>query len=204
MHIRPMSKQELASITTPQQVQGGQTQAYPLTLYDQAEVANGDAEARFFATNRVGRFRTNLETPGALPSGKYFAIHSIHVTVLSAYESAADPDTMADVVALTSSGNAVLTLTIQDKTYGPWPIHQAQALGGPTGFGFNLAAVAATAREYANNGIPGNGGLDLGGAIWLTPNAGFEATLQWGGGVTLNASRFVEVAMKGGMYRAVV
>lgn len=205
MQIRTFTKEQLQRLTTPQAVAGGQVQAYPFTLFDTAAVANGDTEARFFTVNRADNYDTNLPTPGSgqLPSGVWFAIESIHFTVLNGYANAADPSAWSDVLELTSAQPSVLELEIQSKTYGPWPILQAQALGGITGGANEMADATATSQAYANNGVPGGPGIVLAQSIFLLPNASFGVRARYQSAVTLSATTDVQLAMKGVIYRPV-
>lgn len=202
MKFRPYSFEQLAAMTTPGYNPGGNAEMYAYTLFDSGQVANGDTVARFFTQQRAG-ILTNLPTPGQLPDPQYFQIGSIHVTPVVVITGAADNQAWNDADELVRAARGTVTLSIQNKQYGPWPISQAQGLGGVTGFGVSLADATAESLLQANNGIPGGEGIPIDGTLTLTPKAQFEVQLNWDRALVLSATTYVQVAMKGALYQAI-
>lgn len=202
MRFQPYSFEQLRNMTTPGFNPGGNAEMYAYTLFDSGQVANGATVARYFTQQRAG-ILTNLPTPGQLPDPQFFQIGSIHVTPVVVTTGAADPQQWNDMDELVRAARGTLTLSIQNKTYGPWPIAQAQGLGGVTGFGVSLSDATGEGLLQANNGIPGGSGIEIDGTLTLTPKAQFEIVLNWDRALVLSATTYVQVAMKGALYQAI-
>lgn len=202
MRFQPLSFAQLEQLSTPGYNPQGNAEMYPHTLFDAGQVANGALNAQFFTTSRAGLL-TNLPTPGQLPAPQYFQIGSIHVTPVVVITGAADPQQWNDMDELVRAARGQISLTIQNKRYGPWPISQAHGLGGVTGFGISMADTTAESLLQANNGPPGGPGIEIAGQLILTPKAQFSVTLEWDRALVLSATTYVQVAMKGALYQAI-
>lgn len=201
--VRPMTADDLRKITKPTAVLGGTTEGYHFTYYDTATaVSGGQTELSFWDQARTGQL-TNLETPGKLVSPKFFRIDCINITPLVVPTGAADPQQWDDLAQFLLQGNGQVVLSIQDKQYGPWPILEACALGGVTGFGVDFADATAESILYANSGVPGGCGIDIDGSLWLTPEAGFFGRLRWDSAPTPSVDTAIQWSMRGAVYRAV-
>lgn len=201
-NFRALTYDELTNISRPGYNPGGNMEMYPYTLFDTAQVANGATSSTFFSVGRTG-ILTNLESPGSLPSPNFFQIGEIHVTPQIVITGAADPQQWNDMDEIVRAARGQLSLKIQSKLYGPWPITQAQGLGGVTGFGIAMADATAESLLQANNGVPGGSGIPIDGNLVLTPRASFQATLEWDRALVLSATVFVQVAMSGAYYQAI-
>ena len=201
----PRTVRDLESITTPAFVPGGQLEGYRRTYYDTATISNGDVSAAFFTVPRTAPYATNLENPGSgqLPRKTWFSIGSVHFTPLITDVSGADPDVWRDVAALTLSQNARITLIVENKRYGSWPLRELGSIGGLVGQGYSASDATAESQQFAMPG-PLKQGAYVGGTIWLTPNSSFGWLVEWESpGVTLSTSIDCGLEMAGSVYRPI-
>ncbi len=203
-----LTKEALDQAANPQLL--GQLEAYPQPLYDTQSVANGDkGPYQFFVATNTDTSVTNLTSPGQLAADQYFILQYITADWLQApskgTDAAVNPN-VADWSAFFVTGNPTLSLLVSQKEYGPYPLWQAGASGGASGF---MAAEGATAAGWnvavLNNGIPGQGGISLGGAVILTPRKTFKVVVSLAAGtaLTMVAGAKLRINLHGALYRNV-
>lgn len=176
--FRPKTRAELIRETTPAAVPGGQMSMYYHTWYDSVEIDTGTTEARFFDVARAAG-ATNFPSPGQTPSDEWSQVLGVNFTLLVPPTSAADNPAFDDAWLALFSTLPSYSITIQSLEYGPWPVMEANALGGITGTGLSLADATATSQAVANNGIPGAPGQQQHGEIWLQERVQFRARVRW-------------------------
>ena len=202
--VKPKTVQELAQMTSPATVPGGNVESYPTVWFDtQTYLAAGSANLRFFQTTNQDQTLSNMENAGSFPDPKFFQLWYVTCTVLLPTNELAVPSQWADMDNIVRIGRPNLSISISDKTYGPIPLTFAHASGGPTGFGYNAAAVAATATEYANNGVF-DGGYCYAGSIIIPPKVGFNWLIEWGNAQAVLADTLIRLEMNGVSYRRIL
>lgn len=204
MKIVPYTREDLVRLANPQMA--NQPQVIPHILYDtQTYVSAATTKLTFFQTVQSDKTLGNIEAPGSLPSPQFFAIESIGCDILTQVTTAAGgvPGAINDVQLLSLIGRATLTLSYQNKDYGPWPLSAFGASGGATGFGWGTFT-AEESLQYANHGIPNGQGYGVNQQIILKPTAQFAVVLNWGAAQTLTGNTPIRIWMYGALYRAVV
>lgn len=170
--IEGMGMDQLTQRVTPRGMR-----AVPKPLYStQTYPAAGVETLTFFTTAaQQGRFLTNMDQAGQLPNPEFFIAWWMTLDILGA-----EPDNvplLRDVYRVlfgTGTGGAPYALLrYNSQEWGPWMVSSMASSGGPTGF------TTRTATEYANSGVPGHGGIYLGGALTLAPLKAFSLDLRW-------------------------
>lgn len=202
--VRARSLAELQAITSPVSVPDGQSEAIRYTFFDtQTYVAAGSAQLSFFQSVNADKTLSNMQSQGQFPDPQYFELWYISCDVLLPVSSAAVPAAWADMTSLIETGRPILELVISDKRYVQVPLTFCHASGGISGFGYSVAALAATAKEYANNGIF-DGGYCVDGAIILPPKVGFTVNIRWGNPIAVAADTPIRVNLDGVLHRRVL
>lgn len=202
--VKNMTVQELTQRTSPAAVPGGNTESYPTVFYDtQTYLAAGSNQLTFFQNTNADATLSNMEAAGSFPDPKFWQLWGVTLTPLLPVSDAAVPTAWRDMERLVLTGRPILTLTISDKNYGPIPITFVHASGGVTGFGYQVAAVAATAIQYANNGTF-DGGYCYAGAILIPPKVNFNWTIRWGNPQAVAADTLLRLEMNGVIHRRIL
>ena len=194
----------LSEMANPQAVKGGQSEALRWTFYDtQTYVAAGSATLNYFTATNPDRTLSNMPTGGQIPAPQFFEIYYFSIDVILPPAAAAVPTQWNDMFAMTWGGRPIFEFEISNKIYGPFPLSFFHASGGIQGFGFNSAAVAATAQQFANNGLQ-DGGYCVDGAVVIPPVTGFNVRLNWGAPAAVLDDTLVRVNMDGVLHRRVL
>lgn len=202
--VKARSIAELAAITSPVAIPAGQSEAIRYVYYDtQTYATAGSAQLTFFQNVNNDLTLSNMEAQGQLPDPKYLELWYISADIL--LPASQDDPAVAwdDMISLVLTGRPVLSLVISDKTYVRVPLTYCHASGGAVGFGYNLAGVDATAKEYANNGIF-DGGYCVDGAITIPPKVGFQVNITWGNPTAVAADTRIRVNLDGVLHRRVL
>lgn len=205
--VVPKSYQELRQIAYPGQA--GVPETIPFWWYDTQTIAAagpGLADIPFFGAVAADRTLSNWVNAGSLPEPMFFAIWHVMADIFPA--AAPFVSTTADTTGqlnnvglLTTIGRPIITITLSQKDYGPWPFSLLHGTGGPVGDVAGTTA-AAGSTQYANNGIF-DGGMRLQGAIVIPPKTDFSLRLRYGLNVTPTVDQRVRITMGGVLYRAV-
>lgn len=161
-NIPAVSYLQLGHASNPQSANA--PEAYADILYDtQTYLDNATTQLTFFGAAQANVSLSNMQQGGSLASGNYFAIDHITcdmwadagwiTTAAGGVTGAAD-----DVGLLLMQGRPTLTLTLDNKPYGPWPLLAAGASGGVDTFGWGTF----TAEESLQQGQNKAGYLYLG------------------------------------------
>lgn len=203
--VQPRTLEELQKLTTPAAVAGGNMEAFRDVLTDtQTYAAAGPTGGRlsFFATTNSDPSLSNAVQAGTVPDPEYWQLYYLRAFPILGPQKAANPSRWADVFNLMVGYRPMVTLTIMNKPYGPWPM-RPMGVSGPQVFGYADAAVAGVNdHEYAQAGAD-LGGFCLDGALWLLPKASFRVTIQWGAASTVAADTLIAVELDGTHYRAI-
>lgn len=180
-------------------------EAYRDVLYDtQTYVDNATVNLTFFATLQTDKTLGNMPQAGALPAATAFVISAFSSEWLFAGASnpgAGGVATLNDLLLLLNDGRPALTLTISDKTYGPWPLAYAGAFGFPTFFGYGTTTADTLAGVVAQPAP--NGGFFIGNGLFLLPNVQFQAVAVWSAAQNISGNRLVRLSAHGTRYRRV-
>lgn len=202
--VRPRSVTELASLTSPVSIPAGQSEAIRWQYYDtQTYLQAGSSALTFFQTVSNDVTLSNMEAQGQLPDPKYLELWFVSCDILLPKASAAVPNAAGDMLNLVMIGRPIFTLTISDKVYIRTPLSFLHASGGVDGFGYSVAAVAATAAEWANNGVQ-DGGYCVDGSIIIPPKVGFQASIAWGNAQAVLADTRIRINLDGVLHRRVL
>ena len=201
------TKDQLREMVTPKSVIGGNLQAIPYVLYDtQLYISGTTNNLAFFQEVQVDQTLSNLTSGAQLPIDEWLEIEWMFISpIIATSAAAAAAGSWADMDALMWTGRPTHTLTIQNKDYGILPSSFFQSEGGITGYGYNEAAVAAVANEFANWGPHGQG-YWVGGQIVLPPQAGFNTRMRWNAPVTLpsGTDTLIRVSYLGTLHRPIL
>jgi hypothetical protein len=179
----------------------------PDQLYDtQTYTDNSTTNMNFFSSVATNQSTSNMTQPGMLPNPQSFLIQAIRlyfrVTVMTVDMAASAANlvgTINDIALLVNTGR--LTLTIGQKTYGPWRLWML-----PAGSFLNPSLAAAGAEAAAQVSTYGQ----IGGPLWgmfphlmVAPMQNFSVQLQWPSAVDLSANMDIEVMFDGQRARAI-
>lgn len=202
--IAPVSYGKLAGASRPSNA--GQPQSYADILFDtRTYVDNSTATLRFFQTTQSGETVSNMQSAGQLPSGNYFSIDRIAIDVVPdagwATTAAGGVAGIAnDLGLLFYQGQPVLTLTMNQKPYGPWPAIACGGLGSIDVYGYGTF----TAEESIQFGQKTPGGLYIGQSLVIPPLTSFHIDIDWLAAQDLTDDYRVRVSLVGTRYREVV
>lgn len=202
-NIVPLNWDNIINYGTPKTA--SQPEAYRDVLFDtQTYVSTTTTELVFFNTAQTDKTLGNMPQASSLPAATAFAVSAISCELAIGGEAggAAGGNSVADASKLLITARPILTLTISDKTYGPWPLVYCGAAGGLAIYGAGTTTADVNAAFSA--GMGGNGGWFLGNSLMLLPNVQFAATIKFSAAQTLSGNRNIRIALHGTKYRRVV
>lgn len=201
-----MSRAQLEKMANPQSA--GENEVIPHILYDTQSIANGaGGPFTYFQALQADKTLGNVPGPGQLPDPYYMIVEYVAADLLiepAAGDSAAFTP-WSDASELLIAQRATFQVTINDKTYGPYPLVACHALGGVNAFGVLEGATAAPGAGVfnVNNGAPGSGGFFVGGAWTIGPKVGYSLQVNLAAAPTLSATTRLRMSLVGTLYRAV-
>lgn len=181
----------------------------PAHLYDTLTIANAAGstpQLNFFQQTNVNADISNMKLAGMLGNPEAFLIQNIRVfyklpaNIIAS--AAAGPFTGTFNDEVLAANTAILTLTIGNKNYGPWPVWTLPAANFVKG---SIASAGATA---ANTAVA-YGQLDgplypLFPNLMLSPLQPFICTMRWpSGSPALSANLVTEVLFDGQLARSI-
>ena len=204
----PLTKGELDDRANPQDA--SQPECIPAILYSTVTIATGaTGPFSFFGTVESDKTLSNMQQQNALPLGQYFIIHYVVCDILRApslSDGTVVNTAIAEMESILKTNRATVSIIVNSKEYGGFPLRMAGSTGGTTGFAYAEGATAAGSTvAVVNNGVPGNGGFPYAGALVLSPQTNYEASifLKTGGSLTLAANLDVMLGFVGVRYRQV-
>lgn len=213
--VRPRTLSQLQEMSTPQAVEGGQSEAVPWQLFDtQTYVSAATTNLQFFAAAPATPRFGNVGGAG-LPAPQYFEVYYYSVDFLvEPVQGEVTLTAALDVWLLQNGlvggviGRPTWQFTLADKLLGPFPLLGLHAIGGLTGSSSAATTTAATdlSNNFANNGpADGSGSFCADGAIVIPPTQNFNVELIWPAAVTLTAGNVqISVTMSGVLHRRVL
>lgn len=182
-------------------------------LYDSVTITSGtDTQESFFITKQSSVNLGNLPLAGTLPDPQGFLIMSIRWWAAlpprsNAKAAAASTQTNSDTNDMVLMSKGVLSLTLENKKYGQFPLWMLPSGGGVMS---TIAAEGATADpgaiiDYATNGFPdARNAYVLQQPLFIPPVTEISCIVNWGGILTLAAGNtFMMVAFDGMMVRPI-
>lgn len=151
----------------------------------------------FFGAVPANILAGNIPLAGQMPADQDFLVISPQFipnadpTVFTSEALNADSSTLGDAVNDVEQlvHNGVMSLIIQNKTYGEWPLHKTPAGGGVWGH-TSLAGAGSVATvgalSIANNGFPtAQNALILDPPVTIHQQTNFSIRIDWPTAVTL-------------------
>lgn len=184
----------------------GVSEAFHTQFYDTQTYPAGGTTApiNFFQTTNADLTLSNMQAAGQFPSPQFFQLYAVAFEVLLPPASAAVPAAWTDLFNIRIGSRGFLVLTISDKDYGRIPLRALHPSGGMSGFGYQVAAVAATATEWAQ-GAPLDGGFWHDGAIWFPPNTNFSVRVEFQGVLQpVTNATLIRVVLDGILHRRIL
>jgi hypothetical protein len=181
----------------------------PAHLYDTLTVTSGAGttpELRFFQQTNVALDISNMKQSGMLSNPEAFLIQTIRIffkipaNIIAAAAAGPFTGVMNDIILLANTG--IGTLSIGNKTYGPWPMWTLPASTFVKG---QVASAGATAANTAVAYAQLDGPLyPLFPNLMLSPLQAFVFTLRWpSGSPALSANTVTEVVFDGQLARSI-
>ena len=155
----------------------------------------------------------NIPLGGQMPNDQSFLIISPQFipnadTMIFTSEAVGAPETLGDAPNDMAQliHNGVMSLIIQNKEYGQWPLHKTPSGGGV--WGHTSLAGTATATNFgalsiANNGFPSAGNmLVLDPPVSIDAQTNFSIRIDWPTAVTLRGGNAItRVLLQGQLIR---
>lgn len=201
--FRPLTKGQTEAMATPPS--GGSAEDIWHQLFDtQPFVSATTVQLTFFRAAQNDRTLSNMPTGGTLPRPQTLRIHNICLDVLSTIPvtTSATLTGVLDDLALIIFGLAqrpTWTLSISDKSYGPYSLTTLHGTGGPHGFGWS--GDGAEIIQYARNAV--EPGWNYYGRIIIPEQVDFNIVLNWAAAATITADKLIRVSMFGVLGRRV-
>lgn len=184
LRYAPKAYATLVALTRP--ARADQPEALPWVMYDtNAYAAAGSARLTFYSSTAASLTDTTLSNlpNGTLETFQFFEFHREFLSILallSLTTTAAVTGSANDVDILHKTARGTRTLTIGQKTQGPFPIDFFGRPGGVTFQGTSEGTETAPARNIIQSGeTVMNGGFPHGGAFVLGPQTKMTITLDF-------------------------
>lgn len=173
-------------------------------LYDtQTYVDNTTTELNFFQAPNVDRTLTNITAGGQLPDPQYLSIYHIAIDFLTQNTVAAAASVVGelnDLKLLMMVGRPVWTLSISDKSYGPYSLSVLHGTGAPVG-GVD-AGTAAEIHQWGSNAL--NVGWNYCGTLIIPPKVNFNLNVRWAAAQNLTGNVLIRASLFGILSRRVL
>lgn len=164
---------------------------------------NTTVSLNFFDSANVGVLDlSNMELPGQFPAPQIFDIHGVMCDLWTAAGVSTGATTVGnanDIYLLMFTGRPRWLLTLQQKTYGPYPLTTLHGTGAPI---VNVSSTVATVSQQtaSNDRSPG---WNYNGSITIPPQTAFQFNVTWIAAQDLTADWRIRIAMSGKLSRAV-
>lgn len=207
MHYAAKSYQTLAALARP--ARADQPESLPWVLFDTQQYASaGSAKLIYYSSTAASlndQTMSNLAT-GTLEKLQYFELQREFLSFLAGLSlttTAAVTGSANDVDILHKAARGVRTISIGQKTQGPFPI---DFLGRPGGAEFSVA-MEGTETAPARNTLQGgtsvmNGGFPHAGAFIIPEQTKFTVTLDFNS-TAISAAMNIRHAFLGIFHRRV-
>lgn len=201
--IVPKQRNTLYNIATPESA--AQPECIGWQLYDTQSLTSGTTTTlTYFGATQTDKTLCNMESAGQLPDPQFFEVWfmSAEFQFPAVSTNAAVGGNITDVLEVIYHQRATFELSLSNKTYGPWPLSAAHAVGGVTGY--VSSTVATSSQQFGQNGVQ-DGGYWVGGQIVLPPKVGFAVTVRLAGVPTLSLTPLpIRFSLIGVLHRRVL
>lgn len=205
MAFRALPKAAVEAAATPPS--GNAQEAIWHQVYDtQSFVSATTTRLVFFQAANADRTLSNMEQGGTLPRPQSLQIHNITCDLLSA----APVSTGAGIVGILDDLSRLLlgtanrptwTLTISQKSYGPYSLSVLHGTGGPIG-GVNGTQAAGTSIQWAR--VSDTPGWNYFGRVIIPEQVSFSLECNWAATATLTGDVRVRISLFGVLNRRVL
>lgn len=205
MAFRALPKAAVEAAATPPS--GNAQEAIWHQVYDtQSFVSATTTRLVFFQAANADRTLSNMEQGGTLPRPQSLQLHNITCDLLSA----APVSTGAGIVGILDDLSRLLlgtaqrptwTLTISQKSYGPYSLSVLHGTGGPIG-GVNGTQAAGTSIQWARTSdAPG---WNYFGRVIIPEQVSFSLETNWAATATITGDVRVRISLFGVLNRRVL
>lgn len=171
--------------------------------YDtQTYTDNATTTLDFFTAVNTDKTLSNMEAAGQFPAPQVFQLYAITCDVWTAAGVSTSATTVGnanDIYLLLMVGRPAWLFTLQNKTYGRYPLITLHGSGGPDAF--LSSTVAAVSQQFARN-MP-HGGWNYNGSITIPAQTSFQFNVLWAAAQDLTADWRVRINLFGQLDRAV-
>ena len=172
--------------------------------YDtQTYTDNATTSLDFFAAVNTDKTLSNMEAAGQFPAPQVFSMYAICCDVWTAAgvsTSASNVGNANDIYLLMFVGRPSWLFTLQNKTYGRYPLATLHASGGPEAF-LGTAIATPGSLQFGRN-MP-HGGWNYNGSITIPAQTSFQFNIVWQAAQDLTANWLIRVSFFGQLDRAV-
>jgi hypothetical protein len=176
--IQPLDRETLDFLANPQSNAGGES--IPYILYDtQTFTTAVTTEMQFFRAAVNDDTLSNMQAGGTLPDPYYFQLFNLGFDILQDASTAAGDKVgvLDNIQKLMLVGKSIFTLSISDKSYGPYPLSFLHTSGGAAGTGYG-SFTAEESIQVGNNSFP-DGGWNWSGSVIIPPRVNFGVKVRW-------------------------
>jgi hypothetical protein len=207
LRYAPKAYATLQALSRPQRAD--QPEALPWVMFDTAQYASGGSARLTLYSSTAASLTdptlSNLAT-GLLEIGQFFEFHREFLSFLaplSLTTTAAVTGSANDIDILHKAARGTRTLTIGQKTQGPFPIDFFGRPGGSTFAGTSEGTETAPARNILQAGeTVMNGGFPHGGAFVVPPQQKFTIFLDFNS-TAISASMNIRHSILGIFHRRI-
>ena len=201
-NIRPRSFQQANAKAIPPS--GRSPEAIWHCAYDtQTYTDNSTTSLDFFTAVNTDKTLSNMEAAGQFPAPQVFSMYAITCDVWAAAAGVSTSATTVgnanDIYLLLMVGRPSWLFTLQNKTYGRYPLISLHSTGGPEAF--VSSTVAAASQQFARN-MP-HGGWNYNGSITIPAQTSFQFNVIWHAAQDLTANWLIRINFFGQLDRAV-
>lgn len=184
---------------------GGSPEAIWHCAYDtQTFVDNTTLSLDFFTAVNADKTLSNMESAGQFPAPQVYNMHGINADLWPAAgpisTSASNVGNANDLALILQVGRPSWLFTLQNKTYGRYPLTLLHATGGPEIF-FGTAIATPGSLQYGRN--LAHGGWDYSGSITIPAQTSFQFNVIWGALQDTTQNWLLRINLFGVLSRAV-
>lgn len=158
----------------------------------------------FFTAVNVDKTLSNMEAAGQFPAPQVFTLFAITADLWAPAAGVSTSATTAgnanDLYLLLQVGRPAWLFTLQNKTYGRYPLVTLHGMGGPEAF-LGTAIATPGSMQFARNTV--HGGWNYNGSITIPAQTSFQFNVIWAAAQTLTANWLLRIGLFGQLDRAV-
>lgn len=203
--FRALPKAAVEAAATPPS--GNAQEAIWHQVYDtQTFTSASTTVLTFFQAANADKTLSNMDQGGTLPRPQSLQIHNITCDVLSATPVSTGAGVVGVLDDLSrlmigSANRPTWTLTISQKSYGPYSLSVLHGTGGPIG-SMNGTQAAGTSLQFAR--VSDSPGWNYFGRVIIPEQVSFSFTLNWAATATLTGNVLIRISLFGVLNRRVL